>query len=144
MTTTNGTRALRACRGALRVLVGAFVNRAALIRRIAQQRPTRLLLVCSGTTDQVALEDALAAGALAEAIAPLYGDGQLSDSAHLVRQVFRQFAADPTAIVAFSRNGRRLLQHPELQEDVPWCLQCDRLDLVGELAPDGAVRLPGG
>ena len=47
-TTTNGTKALKQCASADRVLIGTFVNRAALLRVLqADGRPIHL--VCAGT-----------------------------------------------------------------------------------------------
>ena len=140
MTTTNGTRALRACAGALRVLVGGFVNLGSLARLIEHHRPARLLLVCSGTLEQAALEDTLAAGALADAVWPLYADGQVADSAQIARQLYRQLARDLPAAMRLSRNGRRLLDRPELRDDVAFCLQRDVTSVVGEMRSDGVVR----
>ncbi len=56
MTTTNGTKALLASLEADRVLVGAFVNRAATLRAVANEsRPIHL--VCAGTDGFVSFED---------------------------------------------------------------------------------------
>ena len=77
MTTTNGTRALRACASAQSVLIGSFLGMRALANWIAQEKPRSLLLVCSGTLDQAAYEDVLAAGALCEAIWPSYSAGSV-------------------------------------------------------------------
>ena len=140
MTTTNGTRALRACAGALRTWVGGFVNLGALTRLIERHRPTRLLLVCSGTLEQAAIEDTLAAGALADAVWPLYADGQVADSAQIARHLYRQFAADLPGAMSFSRNGRRLLGRPELRDDVGFCLRPDTVKITAEMYADGAVR----
>ncbi len=65
-TTTNGTRALRACAGAQTVLAAAFLNLTATAKFVQQLRPTEVLLVCAGTRENIAQEDVLAAGALAE------------------------------------------------------------------------------
>lgn len=63
-TTTNGTRALAAARPAERVLIGAFVNRQALVSELKRDgRP--VWLVCAGTDGQVTGEDVLFAGAVA-------------------------------------------------------------------------------
>src|SRR5258705_10055055 len=64
MTTTNGTRALRACDGARAVLVSCFLNLRATYLWLLEQRPTNLILVCSGTFEEPALEDVLAIGAV--------------------------------------------------------------------------------
>ena len=68
MTTTNGTRALQACRGAQRVLVGSFLNLGAVAEWLARERPESLLIVCSGTHEEAAYEDVLGAGALCDAV----------------------------------------------------------------------------
>jgi 2-phosphosulfolactate phosphatase len=65
-TTTNGTRALHACAGAHTVLAASFLNLTATAQFIRQLQPVELLLVCSGTRENMADEDVLAAGALCE------------------------------------------------------------------------------
>src|SRR5208282_5835542 len=68
-TTTNGTRALRACAGAKTVLAGSFLNLGATAKSIKTFLPAEVLLVCAGTREQRADEDVLAAGALCELLA---------------------------------------------------------------------------
>ena len=68
MTTTNGTRALQACRGARRLLVGSFLNLGAVTDWLARDGTERLLIVCSGTHEEAAYEDVLGAGALCDAV----------------------------------------------------------------------------
>lgn len=130
MTTTNGTRALRVCAEAGRVLVGAFLNRGALVRTLEQLRPARLLLAGSGTRAGAAFEDALAAGAVVEALKGLYSTGQMGDGALMARELYRRHAGDLAAALALSQNGRRLLARPELREDVAFCAGQDRFDVV--------------
>ena len=62
MTTTNGTRALVAAGGADRVLVGSFLNLAAVAAEVAYVE--RLAIVCSGRDGRFAIDDALCAGML--------------------------------------------------------------------------------
>jgi 2-phosphosulfolactate phosphatase len=140
MTTTNGTRALRACASAQAVLIGAFLNLRATAGAIEQRAPSHLLIVCGGTLDQAAYEDVLAAGALCDLVWPLYGHGAVADSAHMARRLFHQEQSDLLAALAQSRNGRRLLAQPQLRDDVAFCARRDVLSLVAELGPDGLVR----
>ena len=140
MTTTNGTRALRACAPASAVLLGSFLNLRATAECIQQQQPPHLLLVCSGTYDQAAYEDALGAGALCDMLWPQYGGGAVADSAHIARQLFRLEQSDLLGAVARSRNGRRLATRPDLRDDVLFCVQRDLFSLVAELRQDGLVR----
>ena len=140
MTTTNGTRALRACAPAAAVLLGSFLNLRATAEAIEQQSPQHLLLVGSGTLDQAAYEDVLGAGALCDLLWLQYGSGAVADSAHIARRLFRLEQRNLLAAVAQSRNGRRLMANPDLREDVPFCLQRDLFRLVAALGKDGAVR----
>lgn len=69
-TTTNGTRALRHCRLAKRVRLGAFVNLSAVVKAVADDGDVHLL--CAGTRGAITGEDVLLAGAIA---ARLINDG---------------------------------------------------------------------
>jgi 2-phosphosulfolactate phosphatase len=138
-TTTNGTRALRACSGAGRVLVGALFNLRALTEALRTQRPRDLLLVCAGTVEKAAYEDALAAGGLCESLWSEFGSGA-TDSALMARQLFQQARGDLTGALGAGRNGRRLLAIPELAADVAVCARLDALPLVAALNRAGEVR----
>ena len=140
MTTTNGTRALRACAPAKTVLVSSFLNLRATAEFIGFAPPGDLLLVCSGTHEQAAGEDVLAAGALCDLIWPAYGAGAVADSAGMARELFRIAEPDLPAALGRSRNGRRLLGLAELHPDVAYCAQRDLLPLLAELGKDGMVR----
>lgn len=140
-TTTNGTRALRACLPASKVLIGSFLNLQATANWIAAKRPEHLLLVCSGTHDQAAYEDALAAGALCDALWEPYQSGAVADSALMARKLYRLEEPDLLAAVGQSRNGYHLLKIPELRDDVPFCIRPHQLPLVAELFKDGQVRV---
>jgi 2-phosphosulfolactate phosphatase len=138
-TTTNGTRALHACAGAQTVLMGSFLNLAATVRHLKQLAPENVLLVCSGTGEQAATEDALAAGALADLI---WDDvrGKVADSAQLAREFYLRFHADLPAAMAHSANAQRLLALSELRADVPFCLRRDVFDLVAAMDSTGNIR----
>ncbi len=132
--TTNGTRALRACAGAKTVLAASFLNLRATAQFLRTRRANEWLLVCAGTRENVALEDVLAAGALCE-----ISDGELTDAAQIALAAWRQAQADLAAAVSRSENGRRLLALPELRDDVPFCLQRDAFPLVAQMK-NGALR----
>lgn len=63
-TTTNGTRAMLQCQSADQVVIGAFVNRQAVVRFLTE-RKQGIHLVCAGTDGQMTAEDILFAGAVA-------------------------------------------------------------------------------
>ncbi len=62
ITTTNGTRALRHCHLAGRMLVGSFTNLTELVTRIGTVSDLHVL--CAGTDGVISREDVLFAGAL--------------------------------------------------------------------------------
>jgi 2-phosphosulfolactate phosphatase len=65
-TTTNGTRALRACAGGQIVLAASFLNLMATAEFLRRNQFETILLICAGTGENQADEDVLAAGALCE------------------------------------------------------------------------------
>src|ERR1041385_7590126 len=89
-TTTNGTRAVRACAGAELVLVSSFLNLSATADFVAQRAPERLLVVCAGTGEGAALEDVLAAGSFCDAVAGRLEEIECGDSAVIAHGVFLQ------------------------------------------------------
>ena len=143
MTTTNGTRALRACAGARAVLIGSFLNLRATSNWIKEHRSERLIAVCSGTAEEASFEDALAAGALCERIWPCYAGGPVADSAEIARRLYPLMQSSLLDAMKSARNGRRLLASPELRDDVWLCVQRETISFVAELRPDGSVRKSG-
>lgn len=141
MTTTNGSRALVACGHAQRVWIGSFLNLEATARRIARERAEHLLVVCAGTFDQTALEDALAAGALCDRLWEQFAGGEISDAALMVRRLFQAAKTDLPGAAMTSRNARRLLGNPDLKDDVAFCLSQDRFDITPALDAEGKARM---
>jgi 2-phosphosulfolactate phosphatase len=139
-TTTNGTRALRACAGAKNTLIGSFFNLRATCQWLLENRPHELILVCSGTHEEPAMEDLLAAGAVCERVWPHYAGGHISDAAEIARRIYPLLQSDLLTAMNFARNGRHLLSIPELRGDVAFCVQRETQSFVAEMQADGAVR----
>ena len=139
MTTTNGTRALRACAPARAVVIASFLNLSAATKQVQSLGAHNLLLVCGGTYAEAGYEDVLCAGAMIDRLVAENADG-LADSALLARKLYRLERADLVAALAQSRNGRRLLTRPDLRDDVTFCAQVDRTDVAARLEQDGCVR----
>lgn len=140
MSTTNGTRALRACVKARMVLAGSFLNLAATERRLRATGPRQLLLVCSGTHEEAAYEDVLGAGALCDSLWADCSSGKIADSAHMALELFRLHQGDLASGLMKSRNARRLLAMPALREDVAFCLRTNSAPLVAQLDANGHVK----
>lgn len=130
LSTTNGSRALRACAQAREVIIGSFLNLRATSEYLRVTTPANLLLVCSGTVNQTSYEDVLGAGAMASLLWAQYSDGDVADSATIALQVYDQHHHDLLNAAKHCRNGRRLLSMPDLRDDVPWCLQRDRFQMI--------------
>lgn len=142
MTTTNGTRAIKACEKASRVFVGALLNRAALVRRIRLLKPARLLLVCSGTGEEIAMEDVLGAGALAYALQADAGTC-VGDGWRVAANLYTSSKPDLLGALTATKNGLRLAGMPSLAPDLEVCSAIDSLDLIGELNAFGELRVSG-
>lgn len=140
MTTTNGTRAIRATRGAARTLVGSFLNLTATANRLAAEKVDDLLLVASGTGNEPALEDTLGVGALIVALEK-HGKVLCDDAAGAARLTW--LAAKENLALELSRaaNARRLLGVPELAADVDVCLAHDAFSITAGCRGEGAVRV---
>jgi len=107
---------------------------------LTQHHPEHLVLVCSGTGEQHALEDMLAAGALCEKIWSNYSYGRTSDAAELVRRVYPLLGSNLLEAMKSTRNGNRLLAQEDLRDDVWYCVQREIFNFAAELCPDGAIR----
>lgn len=140
MTTTNGTRALRACAGAAAVVIGSFLNLNAVANWVERSEADNLLVVCSGTMEECAYEDSLGAGALCHRIWEAFKTGA-SDSAQMARQLYLGAQSDLLEALSTARNARRLLAHSELADDVAYCCQRDLFDVVPVMGSDGVVRV---
>ena len=135
-TTTNGTRALRACADAKIVLASSFLNLAATAKFLNQSLPEEILLICAGTGEGAALEDVLAAGALAGLLG-----GEFSDATEIASRIFLSAKNDLASAIGSSQNARRLLAIPELRADVAFCAQRDIFKSVAAMRADGTMRL---
>ena len=140
-TTTNGTRALRACANAKIILAASFLNLTATAEFLRQNNFADILLVCAGTRENAALEDTLAAGAMCELLADGNIHTTFSTSAEIALQTYTQSKSDLVAtIIRDSENARRLLAIPELRDDVAFCLQRDLYPLIAKMEAGGGIR----
>lgn len=133
LTTTNGTRALLRASAAARVLIAAFVNFSAVCEQVRQDaRPVHI--VCAGNHGEVALEDALLAGALVEHLAadvPL----RLNDGARLAWDCFDRHGRVLEGALAVSVGGARLIALG-YDDDIRAAARVDQFALVPEVRRD--------
>ena len=133
-TTTNGTVALRACERANMVLVGALLNLQSLVEELNWHEPEHVLLVCAGTFDDFALEDAIAAGRL---IAE-FPEAELTDAARAALATAQAYPQPLDGLKA-ARNGKALAKKGRGKE-VEWCAQLSVYNVGAWM--DGVVIRP--
>lgn len=140
-TTTNGTRALRACVGAEEIVVACFLNLMATANFLRRHQPRHLILICAGTGEGAALEDTLAAGALCDGLLAAMPPLQLLDSANIALLSYQQAKGQLSQTVRSSQNARRLLACADLRADVEYCLRHNAHPVTVLMSKDGMVRL---
>ena len=138
MTTTNGTRALRACHGASTVLVGSFLNLRALAATVETARPANLLVICRVRTRGV-LRRCSRGWCVCDLLWHHLTNVHLADSAQMAREIFLATHGNLLPAMRHSRNARRLFSIPELADDVPFCMDLNTTRIVAMLQPDGRV-----
>jgi 2-phosphosulfolactate phosphatase len=149
LSTTNGTKALRALTASPVVLVGALLNAtAAVTTLLAEARALRIdaTLVCAGLEqgNAFSLEDAFVAGALVEAAVEQTrspsGDLSLSDAAMAACRLYQSYQSDALACFREAEHGRSLAGIG-LERDLEFCARVDRYDVVPRLRRDESGRL---
>lgn len=140
MTTTNGTRALRAVAAAASVRTAALVNRLAVADALAHEAGD-VLIVCAGSADGFALEDAIGAGALVDTLLTLIGDVELKDGARATALLYRAVAGRLAEAIASSDHAQAL-SRKGFASDVTRCAALDTLDVVPTLREGILVANP--
>lgn len=133
LSTTNGTRAILAARGARRILIGALVN-AAASARAAWDAGDDVILLCSGTNGQVAAEDAIGAGAVLHAARSRGPVHLASDTAWMAEELFLRHRDDLPRALRRTSGGQNVLA-AGLDADIDFAARLDQLDVVGVVHP---------
>jgi 2-phosphosulfolactate phosphatase len=128
LTTTNGTQALAACADARAVVTAALLNLEAVATRLRELGPPWIIL-CAGCDGEFGVDDAIVAGALAEAL----------DQDHALVSLYRSVRGDLTESLLGSLAGCELLK-VGLEKDLPFCAQVNLFSIVPTLGKDGVLR----
>jgi 2-phosphosulfolactate phosphatase len=150
-TTTNGTRALLKAAAAETILIGAFMNRKALLNRLqSDQRPIHL--ICAGTDGSITGEDVLFAGVVVddlvrndEAGAAISQRWKLNDCAWISRAFWQQAVGSDSRTGCGKSQSARIetamrethgglnLRELGYDKDIGLCSAVDAVDLVPQL-----------
>ncbi len=134
-TTTNGTAALLKTEGAARVVIGALVNRQAVVDvLLGDGRPVHL--ICAGTDGRLTSEDLLGAAAIAAGLARS-GRVEMADSA--TRKAAEHWSEGIPArqLIQSLRNssGGQNLVELGFDQDIVRAAEVDSIALVPEYSP---------
>ncbi|OGX82357.1 2-phosphosulfolactate phosphatase [Hymenobacter glacialis] len=122
ISTTNGTMALRRSLAADAVVVGSFLNLAAVADFVRAQGRD-VLVVCAGWKGQFCLEDTVFGGALAARLTPDF-DVRSSDATLAALHLWQQGEPNLSNYLLQSAHVRRL-NSLEASKDFEFCLQID-------------------
>lgn len=124
LTSTNGTRALRALDTAAEVAICSFLNVSGVARWLAA-KGGQVLVACAGLKDGFSLEDAVCAGMLIDRLKTSFkGDVALRDGGRAAEAIYRAFGADILAMLRGTDWGRRI-EGMGLLEDLKFCSRVD-------------------
>ena len=127
-TTSNGTRALLATRGAVAVGIAALVNAtAAASWAVAQGRDVTVL--CAGERGSLSLDDHVCAGLLVERLRAATKEPDVTAAAATAADAWRPYAADVARLATDSPWAQRLSRAGH-GADVCACLRVDTTSLV--------------
>jgi 2-phosphosulfolactate phosphatase len=130
LTTTNGTGALLRAAAAARTLIAGFVNYSAVCELLVQEtRPVDI--VCAGYHGDVALEDALLAGALVEFLCE-HGPVAVNDAARLAWDCFEHHGRVLDGALEISAGGAHL-RSLGYEEDIHAAACVDQFAVVPEV-----------
>lgn len=140
LATSNGTRVLNRLASAPAVLVGALLNREAAARAmlaLGAELGRDATVVCAATGDgrSIALEDALGAGAIAEAALRLDGSLRPTDAALVARDAFLHRRDELPRALASAHHGAELAV-AGFSADIGYCARLDVSSIVPALQRD--------
>jgi len=125
MTTTNGTRALKAATGSNQTYIGCLRNVAAVARTIKDC--DNVVLICSGTENRVDISDCMAAGAIIHELRQIGINLEIGDLAHMCSCYFDLDTYEER--IRMSVHGQRLLGIG-LEDDLRYCCQLNVSEIV--------------
>ncbi|NOX84509.1 MAG: 2-phosphosulfolactate phosphatase [Chlorobi bacterium] len=132
MTTTNGTKALNACRKAKEVYIAGFLNANAVVKKIRDK--SEIVLLCSGTNGKFSLDDGLCAGMIMDKLSE-NGHAVTDDLGHILLKTWQSSkgSLDQTLKNCYHLN---VLVENGFEKDVDYCLQKNTHLIVPVYKPD--------
>jgi 2-phosphosulfolactate phosphatase len=136
--TTNGTQAIHLAATGKQVLIGAYLNLAALARHILKEGRD-LLVLCAGWKNKFNLEDTLFAGALAEMVLKDERYGTICDATLGSMDLYDAARMDMMGYIQKVAQRERLKKN-NLDDVIGYCHETDLTDLIPVL--EGNMLVP--
>jgi 2-phosphosulfolactate phosphatase len=140
LTTSNGTKTLRAAQEGRSVAIGALLNRAAVGRWLLARGEDAFIL-CSGYEGIFSLEDAVCAGGVVDTVAAEGPAVALGDGARASQALWARFAPDLAGLLRETGWGRHIVEIG-LGADLDVCAQLDVTEVVPVMT-GGRITLAG-
>ena len=137
MSTTNGTRATLAARGAAALFAAALVNADATARHVARLR-LDLTLLCAGTGGELAMEDVIGAGAIVDALIRLTPNKIKSDAARAALTLFKASENSLPQTLRDTLGGRNVVE-AGLGADIDFAARLNAFDTVATIDPETLI-----
>lgn len=128
-TTSNGTKALNQLKEAAKVFIGSFLNMSALVQRFLSL--DNVVLVCSGTNNNFSMDDAMCAALFIDEIMKTK-QVILSDFSITLLKAFQKDNGNLPLLLKDCYH-LNLLKRNGFEEDVNYCLQKNKIDIVPEM-----------
>ncbi len=141
MTTTNGTRAIKAAqeRGAKAIVAGSFCNISALCDWLIEQNE-HVCLVCAGWRDHLTLEDTIFAGAVSRRLRNHFR--RFQDTAIVAETLYQSANLRKRYFFRHSSHYHRLT-HLNLQEEVKYAMRRDSHPVLPVMIGDELHNITG-
>ena len=112
LSTTNGTVALRMAADAKRVYIASLLNNESTAKHISEtHKEETIIIVCSGNSGELSLEDFYGAGHLISCLEKSIGKLELNDAAKAAAAIFKQGDKNPYEQLSNSYVGQLLLKY---------------------------------
>ncbi|OEF99070.1 hypothetical protein BHF71_02490 [Vulcanibacillus modesticaldus] len=127
LTTSNGTRAIKASVKGDKIYIGSFLNASAVAKQLIKEGKDTVI-VCSGTDNKYSMDDALCAGMLISIISEKQ-DITTTDLGLTTKILYESNKDDLHKVLSNSRHYK-WLKKIGFEEDLKYCLQRDIYDIV--------------
>lgn len=130
MNSTNGTKAVHACRSAGRIVLAALANAGAVADVLLRDSTGRITIVCAGNVGLIAYEDLYCGGLIVDSLLT-GGEYKVNDAALVARDTYLQRKGDILPIFRESLSGRAIRVYSS-EEEIRIAAREDTYSLIPE------------